>query len=493
MGDRVKRVDGGGENGSRACAAAIDLGASSGRVIVGVYDAHEGLTLHEVHRFENGLADADGHLVWDIGRLINEVRHGLSLAAEMGATTCGIDTWGVDYGLIDAAGELCGDVVGYRDARTEGVAKRLKDAHEYADTYARTGVPFLDINTLSQVMAQMEEEGPFADGVRILTVPDLVTFMLTGACGTEASIASTTQLMGAMTRQWDTSVLGRVGLTPASMPPIERLGADVGMIPDEVAAGMRMVRVCEHDTASAVASVELLPGDVFISCGTWSLVGIELRGPILTKEAEASGLSNEAGPDGSTLLLSNCTGLWIAQQLKLEIEREMGIEMSWEEIAAAVSSMNEPSFVFDTEDSRLAQPGCMLAKLREMATDAGYEGCLGVPELFRAVYESLAVRYRVVIAMLREVANVHCERIRIIGGGSRNSVLCQLVADACGKPVVAGPHEASAMGNLLVQMTAQGVFGSLDEARKVAAASEEQISYTPRQPKEDIKEREASC
>ena len=465
---------------ARVCAAAIDLGASSGRVMVGTYDARDGLNVREIHRFANGLVEDRGKLVWDIESIVREVRVGLSRAAELGATTCGIDTWGVDYGLIDADGRLHGAVVGYRDARTAGVADMIEREGLREDSYSRTGIPMLDINTLSQLVAQVRDEGPISGDLRLLMVPDLIAQMLTGSCATEPSIASTTQLMDAAVKQWDPAMLELAKIARSSMPVIEPLGSDAGAIADDIAAGMRMVRVCEHDTASAVASVELLPGDVFISCGTWSLVGVERDAPVLTKEAERANLSNETGAGNSTLLLANCTGLWIAQQLKPELEQEFGVDLSWEDIASSVASRDGASFVFDTEEPSLAQPGNMLEKLRPLARESGYEGGLGVADLFRAVYESLALRYLHVIELIENVTGDPCERIRLIGGGSQNAALCQLVADVCGRVVVAGPHEASAIGNLLVQMTAQGAFETLEEARAAVAPSWRPTAYAPR-------------
>lgn len=478
---------------STACAAAIDLGASSGRVIVGSYGASNGLTLREVHRFANGLAMVDGHLVWDVEAIVEEVLIGLSRAAELGATTCGIDTWGVDYGFIDEDGQLCGPVVGYRDDRTEGVAEGLRGQGLCGEAYERTGLPLLDINTLSQLISQKRDEAGIPDGLCLLMVPDLITYFLTGSCGTEASIASTTQLLNANSKQWDSIMLDLAGIDPTCMPAIKQLGSDAGCIKDESTLGMRMLRVCEHDTASAVASIELQPHDVFISCGTWSLVGVERNEPILTEEAERAGLSNETGADGRTLLLSNCTGLWIAQQLKPELEARMERELSWEEIAAEVALLPGSTFVFDTEDPMLAQPGDMLDKLEMLGRAAGYGGPFGVAQFYRAIYESLAMRYRDVIDHLQELTGDCCTRIRIIGGGSQNSALCQLVADVCTRKVVAGPHEASAVGNLLVQMTAQGAFGSLEEARLAVGTSMQYAVYLPQDFENSDPERGVSC
>lgn len=479
-------------------AAAIDLGASSGRVIVGVYKEGEGLSLHEVHRFENGLIRRGETLAWDLGRILAQVEVGLAAAAKMGATTCAIDTWGVDYGLVDGDGRLMGPVVGYRDARTEGLAAALFEG-AFKDAYERTGVPPLDINTSVQLAAQIRDEGSLAAGAQVLLVPDLITFLLTGDRGTEPSIASTTQLMDASSKQWDKELLGRLGVDEDMVPAVRPLGSDAGAVKCGDAGGMRMVRACEHDTASAVASVGLEPGDVFVSCGTWSLVGVARDTPLATPGALAVSLSNESGADGSTLLLANCTGLWIAQQLKRELEQRQGRELSWEGIAEEVRASRSfgapcaPAFLFDTEDPVLAQPGDMLGKLERLAREAGYEGDLGIAELFGAVYASLAARHARVIAQLANVTKEPARRIRMIGGGSRNAVLCQLVADECGLPVIAGPAEASAVGNLLVQLCAQGVFASLEEARRAVGPALEHGIYLPRAAS-DVKGKEAtSC
>lgn len=231
-------------------AAAIDLGASSGRVIVGVIEDGQSLSLHEVHRFENGLVRHGETLVWDMDKIVAQVEAGLVAAAEAGATTCAIDTWGVDYGLVDSDGSLLGPVVGYRDARTEGLAAALFEDGTLADAYERTGIPALDINTSVQIAAQVRDEGPLPADAQILMIPDLITFLLTGDRGTEASIASTTQLVDVTSKRWDAELLGRLGVDDAMVPVIRPLGSDAGEVRLGDHAGMRMVRACEHDTAA---------------------------------------------------------------------------------------------------------------------------------------------------------------------------------------------------------------------------------------------------
>ena len=275
-------------------------------------------------------------------------------------------------------------------------------------------------------------------GAQILMVPDLITFLLTGDRGTEASIASTTQLVDVASKRWDVELLGRFGVDDAMVPVIRPLGSDAGEVRLGDHAGMRMVRACEHDTASAVASIGLEPGDAFISCGTWSLVGVARDTPLATPEALAAGLSNESGPDASTLLLANCTGLWIAQQLKIEMEESLGRGLTWQGVAEEVRASYASTFLFDTEDPSLARPGNMLGKLERLAREEGIEGDLGVATLFGSVYESLARQYAQVIERLQRVTGEPIERIRVIGGGSRNAVLCQMVADECGLPVIVG-------------------------------------------------------
>ena len=456
-------------------AAAIDLGASSGRVIVGVIEDGQSLSLREVHRFENGLVRHGETLVWDMDKIVAQVEAGLVAAVEAGAKTCAIDTWGVDYGLVDSDGNLLGPVVGYRDARTEGLAAALLEDGTLADAYERTGIPPLDINTSVQIAAQIRDEGPLPMGAQILMVPDLITFLLTGDRGTEASIASTTQLVDVASKRWDVELLRRFGVDDAMVPVIRPLGSDAGEVRLGDHAGMCMVRACEHDTASAVASIGLEPGDAFISCGTWSR-----DTPLATPEALAAGLSNESGPDASTLLLANCTGLWIAQQLKIEMEESLGRGLTWQGIAEEVRASHASTFLFDTEDPSLARPGNMLGKLERLARKEGIEGDLGVATLFGSVYESLARQYAQVIERLQRVTEEPVGRIRVIGGGSRNVVLCQMVADKCGLPVIAGPAEASAVGNLLVQFCAQGAFCSLEDARRAVGSSLECGTYLPR-------------
>lgn len=468
-------------------ACAVDLGASSGRVIVGRHVPGEGIACTEVHRFENGMVERHSTQTWDIAHILDQVKRGIGIAAsKYGATTVGIDTWGVDYGVVDAAGRLVADVVAYRDVRTSGLATRMVREGMLDGAYEVTGIQPLDINTSTQLVAdRAAHPNAYPRGSQLLLVPDLITYLLTGARGTEASIASTTQLMDARDKRWAEAVVERLGIDLALLPAIKPVGSDAGEIAT-AALGLgvhdrppHVVRVCEHDTASALACIEFERGDVFVSCGTWSLVGVVLDGPCCTQGALAAGFSNETGVSDSTLLLGNRTGLWIAQQLKREIESG-GTDLDWLEVARLARESGPAAFTFDTEDSSFAQPGDMTGKLAAAAAAAGITTVLDTGAMFRAVYESLASTYRTAIEDLERVTGEPCRRIRLIGGGSQNALLCQLVANVCGKEVLAGPAEASALGNLMIQLVAQGAYQDLGQARREIAHD---ISYTTYRPR----------
>lgn len=467
-------------------ACAVDLGASSGRVVVGSYVPGEGIACTEVYRFENGMVERHATQTWDIAHILDQVKRGIGIAvSKYGATTVGIDTWGVDYGVVDAAGRLVADVVAYRDARTSGLASRMVREGMLDGAYEVTGIQPLDINTSTQLVAdRAAHPNAYPRGSQLLLVPDLITYLLTGARGTEASIASTTQLMDARDKRWAETVVERLAIDLSLLPAIEPLGSDAGEIAPTV-LGLdvhdqppHVVRVCEHDTASALACIELERGDVFVSCGTWSLVGVVLDEPCCTQEALAAGFSNETGANDSTLLLGNRTGLWIAQQLKREIESD-GTDLDWPEVARLARESGPAAFTFDTEDPSFAQPGDMAGKLAAAASAVGITTALDTGAMFRAVYESLASTYRTAIEDLERVTGEPCRRIRLIGGGSLNALLCQLVANACGKEVLAGPAEASALGNLMIQLVVQGSYQDLDQARREIAHDISCTTYGP--------------
>lgn len=483
-----------GRQEDRSCenvvhVAAIDLGASSGRVIVGSYDAETGIRLEEVHRFENGPVPHVEPMQWDFNRLLSEVQRGIACAQDsFELTSAGIDTWGVDYGLLDSSGKLLANPMHYRNNRTRGYAERSKRSGLLAGAYAETGVQALDINTLFQLMAQQASDGDLLDRAqRLLLMPDLLIWGLTGAQGCEPSIASTTQLLDASGTRWSKPLLKRFGIKEELLPVIGNQAEVAGRIRAGLPAqGLPIVRVCGHDTASAAAVLPPAANEAFISCGTWSLVGRMVDEPILTAEAERLGFSNERGAENSVLLLKNCTGLWIAQQMRRELEERGFRRLTWGEIARAAATVQPYRYLVDTEDPRLSGSGSLLDAIVAMAgIDGALEKAHVLPievlgALFRCVYDSLALGYRGVLSDIERVTHEPVHTIRLIGGGSRNAVLCQAVADATGRSVVAGPYEATAMGNILVQLVACGVFETLNQARRAAANACGGVRYEPR-------------
>lgn len=482
-----KWKDGSSEGGVHV--VAVDLGASSGRVIVGSYDAETGLQLEEVHRFENGPMLHAEPMQWDFNRLLCEVQRGIAHAQDcFELTSVGVDTWGVDYGLLDSQDRLLANPRHYRNNRTRGCVERFRRARLLAGAYAETGIQALEINTLFQLVAQRAFDGELLDRAkRLLLMPDLLIWGLTGVQGCEASMASTTQLLDASGKSWSKPLLERFGIKEELLPALGHQAEVVGRIKVGLPAqGLPVVRVCGHDTASAAAVLVPDPNEAFVSCGTWSLVGKVIDDPVLTEEAERLGFSNERGAESNVLLLKNCTGLWIAQQMRRELEERVLRRLTWEEIARAAATVRPYRYLIDTEDPRLSGSGGILDAIVAMTgIDGAFEKAHALPDeilgaLFRCVYDSLALGYRGVLSDIERVTHEPVHTIRLIGGGSRNAVLCQAVADATGRSVVAGPCEATAMGNILVQLVACGVFETLDQARRAAANACGCVRYEPR-------------
>ena len=471
---------------------AVDLGATSGRVMaarVGVPADGDGsgvLDLVEVHRFANGGVRApDGSLRWDIRRIHREVLEGLRRAAAAGPVDAiGIDSWGVDYGLIDATGELVTDPYSHRDARTDGVAEKVADRLGADTLYAETGIQQLPFNTLYQLSVDTH----LADAETLLLVPDLLAYWLTGERGAERTNASTTQLYGARSHAWSIDLLDRLDLPTGLLPPLRAPGDVIGALLPDVAASVGLpaetpvVAVGSHDTASAVVGV---PADdvpfAYISSGTWSLVGLELDGPVLTAAAREADFTNEAGVDGTVRFLRNVMGLWILSEC-LRHWAEQGTRGSDLTTVLAAAADLPPSIgVVDVDDHRLLPPGDMPARVAALAAEAGLEVPQSPGQYTRLVLDSLAEAYRRNVRAAAGLAGVQPEVVHIVGGGSENRLLCQLTADACGLPVVAGPKEAAALGNVLVQARALGVkMTTLTEMRALVRDTQPLVRYEPR-------------
>jgi rhamnulokinase len=447
--------------GSPVAVAAADIGASGGRVIVG--RAGPGLLdLHEVHRFPNTPVRVLGTLHWDILALYNGVLAGLRAAGrEFDLASVGIDTWGVDFGLLDSAGALLGNPVHYRDARTDGVVERFHAAIPPAELYTMTGTQQLQINTSIQ-LAAICASPQLAAARTLLLIPDLLGYWLTGQAGAELTNASTTQLLDIRALAWATALMKRAGLPAAIFPPLRRPGDLVGHVVPEVTAAIGLTSpvpvtaVGSHDTASAVAAVPAA-GERFayVSCGTWSLVGMELAGPVLTAASMQANFTNEIGVDDTIRYLRNVMGLWLLQ----ESERAWAAAGQPVDVASLVrdAARQEPlRFVIDPDDPRFLPPGDMPSRIATACRALGQPPPDGPAQTARCILDSLALAYRRAIMDVQQLSGRAVDTIHLVGGGSRNSLLCQLTADACGLPVVAGPAEATAIGNILVQARALG-------------------------------------
>ena len=435
--------------------AAVDLGATSGRVMVGTVGAAS-LGLEEVHRFPNGpVADADGALHWDIGRLYREVLTGLREAGPVDAV--GIDSWAIDYGLLDADGQLLGDPFCYRDSRTTGMPEKVRKLVGDEELYAVTGLQHLPFNTIYQLAA----EPSLSDAATMLLIPDLLGFWLTGRAGAESTNASTTQLYDVRRRAWATELAERVDVPARLLAPLRQPGEVVGRLLPEVLtatgqpASTPVVAVGSHDTASAVVAVPAAPGVPFayVSSGTWSLVGVELDEPVLTADARAANFTNEGGVDGTIRFLRNVMGLWVLS----ETLRAWGLDQRDDLAGLLDEAAAAPAFgpMVDVDDSAFLPPGDMPARIDAACAATGQSPPATRGGTVRCILESLALAYRRAVRAAGRLSGRPVEVVHVVGGGARNELLCRLTADACGVPVLAGPVEAAALGNVLVAATHQ--------------------------------------
>jgi rhamnulokinase len=480
---------------SLVAVAAADLGASSGRVIVGRVGAgrpssgHAGagmLELHEAHRFANTPVTLLGTLHWDILRLFDDVLAGLRAAGrDFELASAGIDTWGVDFGLLDDAGALLGNPVHYRDARTAGVAQQVQANITADELYEVTGIQELPFNTIFQLVAAART--PLMDAARtLLLIPDLLGYWLTGEIGAELTNASTTALLDARSQGWATALMERAGLPAGIFPPLRRPGDLVGPLLPAVAratglpASLPVTAVGSHDTASAVAAVPARGGNfAYVSCGTWSLVGMELSEPVLTAASRRANFTNEVGIDGTIRYLRNVMGLWLLQE-STRTWAAAGVSVGQDELAARAARVPPLRFVIDPDDPAFLPPGDMPARIAAACRALGQAPPDGPAETARCILDSLALAHRRAIAEVQELSGRHVDTVHLVGGGARNALLCQLTADACGLPVVAGPTEATAIGNILVQARALGAApGDLDGMRALVRDAQPLRRFEP--------------
>ena len=464
---------------------AVDLGAESGRAVVGTFDGGR-LALEDVHRFPNVPVTLAGTLHWDFLRLFGEVTAGLRRAASGGSVaSVGVDAWGVDFGLLDARGRLLANPVHYRDRRTEGILDLACAVVPRAEIYAATGIQLMPINTLYQLFSMVRAGDPLLrQADRLLMVPDLFHHFLAGSAVAEDTIASTSQCLDPVTRDWARPFLERFGIPTGILPPVVAPGTDLGPVRADVAAdtglgGARVVAPGSHDTASAVVGAPLAgPTTAFLSSGTWSLIGLEMPGPVVNEATLAANLTNEGGVAGTVRLLRNVMGLWLVQESRRALW-PAGDAPSYEELAALAEAAPPFTAFIDPDDERFLRPGDMPARVRAFCAETGQPVPQDTGALIRVILESLALRYAVAVDELAGASGHPVEAIHVVGGGSSHRLLCRLTAGAAGLPVRAGPVEATAIGNLAVQAIAAGELASVAEARDLVARSFPVTSHDP--------------
>ena len=456
---------------------AADFGGGSGRVIAGWLEDGK-LTMEEIHRFGNRQVRLGDHVYWDFPALFEDMKAGLKKAASKGyeVESIGVDTWGVDFGLIDRDGQLLGNPVCYRDARTAGMTEKLFETLNPTEHYATTGIQVMEINTLAQLLS-IKGTAQLEAAEHLLFMPDLFSYFLTGKATNEYCIASTSELLDAKRREWSWETIEALGLPKRIFGDIVMPGTVRGELRKDIAeeTGLKDVKVIavgSHDTASAVAAVPAIEGDgpvAFLSSGTWSLLGIELPEPILTEEARQAEFTNEGGVGGRIRFLQNITGLWILQRLMAEW-KERGEEQTFGELLPAAEQASISSII-PVADAAFTNPPSMEKAISDYCKQSNQPVPQTKGEFVRCLFQSLAKKYKDAIEGVNGLLPESLKRLHIIGGGSQNGLLNQFTADALGIPVWAGPVEATAMGNILVQAMAAGEVADLAELREVVRRS----------------------
>lgn len=474
---------------------AVDLGASGGRVLAGRFDGQR-LRLDELHRFDNGAVQAGGSLHWDLLGLWSQVLRGLRAAAARygrDVASVGVDTWGVDFGLLGRGDVLLGNPYSYRDRRSEGMLDEALRRTSREDIFAQTGLQFLGINTLFQLLAMRVHRSPLLDVAEsFLMMPDLFHWLLTGVKANERTNASTTQFYNPRTQDWAADLLNRLDLPTHILGKLAAPGTKLGGLRQEVAAdtgltGVEVVLPGTHDTASAVAAVPAestaggRPHWCYISSGTWSLMGVETPAPIVTDDVRRQNFTNEGGIGGTTRLLKNITGLWIVQECR-RVWSQAGHDYTWDELSRLAGAAPKLASFIDPDDPSFQAPGDMPEAIRAYCRRTNQPVPADEGAVIRAALEGLALKCRHVLAALEGLVGGPLDTIHVVGGGTQNRQLSQFTAEACHRRVLAGPIEATALGNVVVQAIAAGSIGSIAQARDLIRRSFPLEVFEPRDP-----------
>lgn len=465
---------------------AADFGASSGRLILSKFDGDK-IELEEIHRFSNDPVRIGSRFYWDFPRLFHELKNGLKKAALKGIdiSGIGIDTWGVDYGLIDKNGDLLSNPIHYRDNRTDNIIDDVEKIMSFEEIYKVTGIQYLQLNTLYQLYADLKFRPDILEKAdALLFMPDLFNFYLTGQKYNEYTIASTSQMLEVFSKTWALEMLGKLSLPTKILQKIIMPGNIIGKLTKDIQEetglpDVPVMSVGSHDTASAVAATPLEGENcAYISSGTWSLLGVESKEPIVNEDSLKDNFTNEGGLEGRIRFLKNINGLWMIQQLKKHWQ-EHGIDVGYGEISKAAAAVKNDGFIIDPNDKSFLAPMNMASAVQEYCKNKGQGEPREIGEIARAVYNGLAREYKARISALEEITGRTIDVINMVGGGIQDEFLCQHTANITGKTVLAGPIEATALGNILAQLIALGEINDLSQGREIVKNSITQKKYTP--------------
>jgi rhamnulokinase len=473
---------------------AIDLGASGGRVLAG-FITDKGVQLDVVHRFGNGGVHQGNRLVWNLLGLWEEIENGMNLAAGKygkAVRSVGVDTWGVDYVLLDCNDDVAGPCFHYRDARTKDIFAEAFSRMSREAIFAETGLQFMELNTAYQLLSMRVQNSPLLDiAERFLMIPDYFHWQLSGEKCNEYTNASTTQLLNAETTQWSRPVIDAFELPSHIFSTPLQPGNSLGKLSTSVARrtqlspDVEVILPATHDTGSAVLAVpassfaQAHPDWCYISCGTWSLMGVELARPVINDSCKMFNFTNEGGVQGSIRLLKNICGLWVVQQCRTQWKRE-GHDWSWDRLIQLAEQAPSMISIIDPDDAEFSAPSDMPTAIRDYCRQTGQPVPESEGEIIRCALESLALKYRLVLDYLEQLVGNSLSVIHMVGGGVQNRMLCQFAADACQRQVVAGPVEATAFGNVLMQAIGSGELNSIDEARKLVRSASDIQTYQPK-------------
>lgn len=470
---------------------AIDLGATSGRMILS-YLENGKLQMDEIARFPNAIQEKDGKYYWNLEALFGEIKKGLNHAATLDfkITSIGVDTWGVDVAFVDKDGDVISDPRAYRDPYTHGAPEEFFTKIPKEEVYGATGIQIMNFNTLFQLYsANKENYSPYKNADKILFMPDLISYLLTGKMVCEYTILSTSQFLNPKTKQIEEKLINEAGAQLSQFPEIVYPGAVIGDLNQSImdkpfGYDVPVVAVAGHDTGSAVAAVPAWDENfAYLSSGTWSLMGIEVKEPIISERSAELNFTNEGGVEGTTRFLKNITGMWILEECRKEWERA-GKNYSYPEIVAMIDRAEPFRSFINTDDAVFACPKSMLSAIAEYCEERGMPAPDTDERVVRCIMESLALRYRQVFDYLKEFAPFSIDRLHIIGGGAKNALLNQFTADSIGVPVYAGPSEATAIGNIMIQFKAQGIVNDIKEMRELIGKAVELVKFEPQNTSE---------